>query len=246
MKLKFVLLAGSAVSLASPLALADHKPGHKQDVQTDRGMTEDATPAGPRRVRITYENLTTGQVFSPSVFVTHDSGAPAFFKTGEKASFGLARIAEDGSVGPVLGADAAKKSGAEFGGSVIGLPTLPGATGSIEIEVTPEHPMISGAWMLGMTNDGFTGVNAVDAYALREAKTMTLMAFDAGTEKNNEKRSHLIPLMGTDRDPENGVIAAHAGLTGKADAPAEWNFDPKKPVARITIEPAAMMEQSGR
>jgi hypothetical protein len=67
----------------------------------------------------------------------------------------------------------------------------------------------------------------------------------AGTEKNNEKKSHLIAMMGTERDPENGVVATHQGIRGDADAPADWKFDTAKPVARITLAPVRSGETTG-
>jgi hypothetical protein len=99
--------------------------------------------------------------------------------------------------------------------------------------------------MLVMTNDGFTGINAVNAYDLTAPKRMDLMAYDAGTEKNNERKPYLIAMMGTDRDPENGVVQMHKGIRGDADAPADWKFDASKPVARITIAPVTGMEATG-
>jgi len=53
------------------------------------------------------------------------------------------------------------------GNAMIGLPTMPGKKGVVELEVTREHPMISGGWMLSMTNDGFAAVNAVNALSSR-------------------------------------------------------------------------------
>jgi hypothetical protein len=164
------------------------------------------------------------------------------FKEGQPASFGLMRIAEEGNAGPLLSAEIVKKIGGPFGTAVQGISTPPGAKRSIDIEVTRNHPMVSGAWMLVMTNDGFTGVNAFNAYELTQPRVLDLMAYDAGTEKNNEKKSHLIAMMGTDRDPENGVVALHQGIRGDADAPASWKFDASKPVARITISPIMASE----
>jgi hypothetical protein len=122
---------------------------------------------------------------------------------------------------------------------VTAISVLPGQTRSVEIEVTRDHPMLSGAFMLVMTNDGFTGINAVNAYELGSPRTMDLVAYDAGTEKNNETKAHLIAMMGTARDPENGVITRHQGIRGDADAPADWKFDTSKPVGRLTITPIA-------
>lgn len=222
------LAAGLAIGLLSAAsALAQTAPA-TQDLK-----------AGSKHIRITYENLTTGQGFSPPAFMSHNGSAPPLFKEGEKAAFGLMRLAEEGNPAPLLD-DAGKMMGKAIGMAATGLPTPPGKKShAIEIEVTRDHPMVSGAWMLGMTNDGFTGISAVNAYEMREPKTMELMAYDAGTEKNNEKKGSLIAMMGTDRDPEGGVVAMHKGIRGDADAPAEWKFDPAKPVARITITPVA-------
>lgn len=210
------------------------------------GLAQTAPPrppemaGGAKQVRITYENMTTGQGFSPPVFMSHSASAPPLFRMGEKASFGLMRLAEEGNTGPLLD-DAGKMMGKAVGMAATGLPIPPGKTSrAIEIEVSRDHPMISGAWMLGMTNDGFTGVSGVDAFALDKPMTVELMAMEAGTEKNNEKKAFLIAMMGTERDPEGGVVQKHAGIRGDADAPAEWKFDPAKPVARITFTPVTM------
>jgi hypothetical protein len=199
---------------------------------------DDGAAAGNgRRVRITYENLTAGQTFSPSVFFSHNRAAPPLFTLGQPASFGLMRIAEEGNAGPLLSATVTKSLGAAYGAAIQGISVLPGRSRSVELEVTPSHPMISGVWMLVMTNDGFTGVNAVDAYDSRRPIVMDLYAYDAGTENNNERGDYLIAMMGTGRDPENGVVQRHSGIRGDADAPGTWKFDPSRPVARITIAP---------
>jgi hypothetical protein len=44
-------------------------------------------------------------------------------------------------------------------------------------------------------------------------------------------------MMGTERDPEEGVVSQHKGIRGDTDAPADWKFDPSKPVGRLTITP---------
>ena len=98
------------------------------------------------------------------------------------------------------------------------------------IEVDEAHPLLSGVFMLGMTNDGFSGLDAVDAYALSGPMTFEALAYDAGSEKNNELRGYLGALgEGNMRDPEMGVITRHTGIRGDADAPADWKFDPAAP-----------------
>lgn len=191
---------------------------------------------GTRRVRITYQNLTSGQGFSPSVFMAHNASAPKLWTAGGKASFGLAQLAESGNVGPIAGM-AGMAKGKTAGNAAIGLPTMPGKTGTVVLDVSRSHPMVSGAWMLGMTNDGFSGVSGVNAYALTKPMALIVPAYDAGSEKNNERKPYLVALMGTHADPEGGTVKRHSGLRGGGDAPAAWKFDPAKPVARVTITP---------
>ena len=189
-----------------------------------------------KRVRITYQNLTPGQGFAPSVFMSHNAAAPKLYAMGGRASFGLAQLAETGNVGPVA-VEAGTMAGKSVGKPAIGLPTMPGGTGYVDVEVSRAHPMVSGAWMLGMTNDGFSGISGVNAYELDRPRTMDAMAMDAGSEKNNERKPYLVALMGTQPDPERGTVKRHAGIRGGADAPAAWKFDASRPVARVTITP---------
>lgn len=218
-----VVLAALAAGAAIPASSAPE----------DNGM---AAGAG-RRVRITYENLTTGQVFSPSAFFSHNRAAPPLFMEGQPAPFGLMRIAEEGNAGPLLSGSIVKTFGGAYGAATQGISVTPGHSRSVELEVTPDHPLITGVFMLVMTNDGFAGVSAVDAYNMRRPVTIDLYAMDAGTENNNERGSDLIAMMGTGRDPENGTVQRHRGLRGDADAPGAWKFDPTRPVGRITIAP---------
>lgn len=198
-----------------------------------------------KRISITIENLTTGQAFSPPLFLSHNERAPPLFQEGQKASFGLMRIAEEGNTGPLLSEVVATKIGSVYGSIGMGGSVLPGGKRVVEIEVSSEFPMLSGAMMLVMTNDGFTGVNGVGAYDLQDPKTIELMAYEAGTERNNERKEFLIAMKGTGRDPEGGVVQRHTGIRGDADAPAGWRFDPAKPVARLTIAPFPGADMTG-
>ena len=217
MRLTSILLATALTGAVATTAVIAQGPGTKQ-------------------VRITYQNLTGGQAFSPSVFMSHNGSAPKLFAMGGKASPGLARLAEDGNVAPIADM-AGKMIGRAVGKSDIGLPTMPGRTGMVELEVSRSHPMVSGAWMLSMTNDGFTGINGINAYNLRRPQVINVPAYDAGSEKNNERRPFLVALMGIARDPDASAVSRHRGIRGDADAPPAWRFDPNRPVARITITP---------
>lgn len=147
MKLRSFAAIALAIGLLSGTARA----------QTPTSPPPTSMSGGAKRVLITYENLTTGQGFSPSVFMSHNVSAMPLFKEGEKASFGLMRLAEEGNTGPLL-VEGGMMMGKTVGMAAAGLPTPPGTKShSVEIEVTSQHPMISGAWMLGMTNAASPG-----------------------------------------------------------------------------------------
>jgi hypothetical protein len=189
-------------------------------------------------VTITYKNMTAGQVFSPAVFFSHNASAPPLFTEGQPAPFALQRIAEEGNTGPLLSGKITKVLGGAYKHATNPISVQPGKSRTIALRVSPEHPLITGAFMLVMTNDGFSGIRSVDAYALEEPMTVELYAWDAGTENNNERGNFLIAMEGTERDPENAVVHRHEGLRGDADAPGFWKFDPARPVGLLTIAPS--------
>ena len=121
-----------------------------------------------------------------------------------------------------------KDGGATLADAALAIHTLPGQTRTFVIHVDKDHPLIDGVWMLGNTNDGFSGISGIDAYSLTAPMTISPRGYDAGSEKNNEKKGHLGALGGGNmRDPENGVVTHHAGIRG----------DVEKPVAEVTLAP---------
>jgi hypothetical protein len=193
--------------------------------------------ADKRLIQVTIENLTTGQNFSPSFFVSHNASRTPVFEVGATASEALWSVAEGGNIGPFSSAAAGALASGEIGDAVVPVHTPTGATRTFYITVDAEHPLLTGVWMLGMTNDGFGGFAGYDAYGLRGPVTLDIQGYDAGSEINNEARGFLGALgEGNMRDPENGVITLHAGIRGDKDAPAAWNFDPEH-VARVTLSP---------
>jgi hypothetical protein len=90
--------------------------------------------------------------------------------------------------------------------------------------------------MLVNTNDAFTGLDALGLSG--RGGTLGTMAYDAGSERNNELASHIPgPCCGNPfvRDPEGALIGPHEGITGRGDlSPATYDWE--GPVARISIE----------
>ena len=90
--------------------------------------------------------------------------------------------------------------------------------------------------MLVNTNDAFTGL---DSLRLRgRGETRSTMAYDGGSEKNNELKSHIPgPCCGSAfvRDPEGALIRPHDGITGVGQL-TQALYDWDGPAARIAIE----------
>jgi hypothetical protein len=211
------------------------------DAMKPDAMAADTGMMAGKTVQITIQNATTGQPFSPSFFESRSADGMPLFKLGDKASDALTAVAEGGNIGP-YSVGAAKDMNATLGDAALAIHTLPGQSRTVTIHVDAQHPLIDGVWMLGNTNDGFSGFSGLNAYDLMQPMSLDVRGYDAGTEKNNEKKGYLGALGGgNDRDPENGVIAYHAGIRGDADAPKDWNWDVNGPVAHITITPVPMI-----
>lgn len=215
-----------ALGLATAAAVLFAAPAFAQD-------------GGGKYVTVTIKNLTTGQPFSPSFFRSRSKDSAALYALGDKAQDALVAVAEGGNIGE-FSVGAAKDMGKTLGDAVLAVHTLPGQTRTFTIRVDKNHPLIDGVWMLGNTNDGFSGISGVDAYNLTAPVTVAPRGYDAGSEKNSEKKGFLGALGGgNQRDPEDGVVTYHTGIRGDADAPKEWNWDVSKPVAEVTITPLA-------
>lgn len=208
------------------------------------------TSAFAEEYRITLMDLTTGQPFSPPVFATHDSSV-SLWEPGTAASNGIRQIAESGNRMPLVNA-----LNPQVGGSILDLvtplssPLLPGNRVSIQIKADTAHPWLSSAWMLGRTNDTFSGLHGINLLSISGTQTFDLAAYDAGTEVNTELASDLIAFRGSGHVAENGVIHLSPGIRGidhldnglgvdangeRTDAPASWRWDVNSPVARLTI-----------
>ena len=222
------------------LALAMAGPTVAQDAMSSSAMMAgDQMMMRGKTIEITITNLLTGQSFSPSFFESRSLDASPLFKLGAKASDALVAVAEGGNIG-MFSVGAAMNKDSLIGDAQLAIHALPGQSRTIYIHVDEKHPLIDAAWMLGNTNDGFSGFTGVDAFHLSDAMTLDVRGYDAGSEKNNEKKGFLGALGGgNDRDPENGLITYHTGIRGDADAPIAWNWDVSKPVARVTITPIA-------
>ena len=205
----------------------------------------------PGTYKVTIENKTGGQPFTPALVATH-KGNDGFFRVGKGASFGLKEIAENGNLGPEV---ARVTSDLDFFANEVVFgptidPILPGETVSFYIDAAPPFNFISWASMLICTNDGFTGVNKVKLPSqVGQSVTVYTDGYDAGTEDNTELYADIVPPCGPltgqgaqggtgTSNPllaEGGVIHHHGGILGGVNLLTGvhgWT----NPVAKITIE----------
>ena len=184
---------------------------------------------GMRTVRITLQNRTEHQVFSPPLIAV--GHAPGIFRLGQEPSRGIRFIAEIGD-SSVLAAALKDRSGVT---DVVALeePILPGESATVTLRVGAGY-RLSVATMLVQTNDGFTGVSALPLDSL--VGTVGLRSFDAGSERNNELAEFVPgpPFGGMRRAPEHGVVMYHRGIQGVGDLdPATYDWE--EPAAALRI-----------
>ena len=208
---------------------------------------------------VTFTDLTSGQPLTPAVAATH-RGRNELFRVGDRASFGLKEIAENGNNAPMLSRLESDRDVSDFleapGGPLVpaGTPgdAMFGQSTTFTITADRGARRLSLASMLICTNDGFTGVNSL-RLPKRTGSSVTVetMAYDAGTEANTEDFADMVPpcqaLIGVSSgepgtgqsDPalaQNDVIRHHTGITGRRDlVPAVHGWDVNAPVARITV-----------
>lgn len=198
---------------------------------------------------VTLTNLTAGQPLSPTALVLHKPGYHGF-TLGMPASVELEYIAEAGDPAALLTDVTSRTTTYTSAKPDTGI--APGA--SVTVELSADIPLAEETWpqlsalsMLGNTNDGFTGLDAVNLGELGEGDTMTLysLSYDAGTENNSESAATVPgPAAGGEgfnpmRDDPVSWVAMHPGVLTQDDGNPDsaltsinrWD----NPVAKITI-----------
>jgi hypothetical protein len=218
----FIALATTALLAGSATADDDGDGGAK----TWRVTVANLTPPGP--------GVPGSQPLSPPLFVVHSNRADVW-SVGEIANHGVAAIAEDAN-NAVLESALAEVRGVGTAFTGAGGPIPSGQARTYTVETSGRFSRLSLLTMLVNTNDGFTGLDSFRPAG--RSSVVSTMAYDAGSERNNELRSHIPgPCCGNPfvRDPEGALIRHHEGITGRGElSPAAYDWD--GPVARITIE----------
>jgi hypothetical protein len=196
---------------------------------------------GYRAFEVTVTNLTRGQRFTPIMVASHRQGV-RLFELGQPASPELETLAEEGNTMPLktlLGADPDVLDVTDSGALLD-----PGASATIKVKTRGGFDHISLASMLIPTNDGFFALNGVEGPRGHRGAIYTSVAYDAGSERNDETCAS---IPGPDFDEcngpggggapsgdEEGYVHVHAGMHGIGDM-NEAERDWRNPVARIVI-----------
>lgn len=194
-----------------------------------------------QQYEVTVTNLTRGQQFTPILVASHREGVD-LFRLGDPASPQLATLAEEGATGP-LAALLSETPGVREVVSSAGL-LPPGASVTVAVAAGGGFDHLSVAAMLIPTNDGFFALNAVRGPEGNKALTFFSVAYDAGSERNDELCASIPgPFFaecggpgsgGMPAGDEEGYVHIHAGIHGIGDLNASER-DWRSPVAKITI-----------
>jgi hypothetical protein len=226
-RIMLVLLAAlAAAALLTGSATADDDDDDDGAAKTWHVTVANLTPPGP--------DAPGSHPLSPPLFAVH-SGKADVWSVGEIASHGVAAIAEDAN-NAVLESALPALPGVKTVFTGAGGPIPSGQSRTFTVETSGRFNRLSLVTMLVNTNDAFTGL---DSLRLRgRGGTLMTIAYDAGSERNNEFESHIPgpccenPFV---RDPEGALIGPHEGITGRGDLdPALYDWP--EPAARITIQ----------
>lgn len=205
------------------------------------GGLGNSLPANAGDFEVTITNLTRGQQFTPVLVASHKAGVK-LFEIGQPASPELATLAEEGNTVPLASLLTAMPEVLEVTNSS-GL-LNPGASVTLIVKTRGAFNHLSVASMLIPTNDGFFALNGVKGPRFQAVATHTSVAYDAGSERNDELCASIPgPSFaecggpgggGAPTGGEEGYVHVHAGIHGIGDlntAERDW----RNPVARIVI-----------
>lgn len=186
--------------------------------------------------KVTVTNLTRGQPLAPIMATSHQEGL-SFFKLGDSPSDELAMLAEAGNGKPMAAKLLTTPGFIDAQVSTGGL-TFPGKSTSLMLTAMKDKDHVSVGSMLGATNDAFFAISDMPLPKDKSAMTYYAVAYDAGSESNDELRSTVAGLGGEGYSPNDfgeGFVHVHSGIHGIGDAdPAVLDW--RNPVAKIVIE----------
>lgn len=240
----------AALGLAATLAVASA-------THAAEGMSMEGKRHGAE-LTVSVTNLTARTWLAPILVAAHPAGYRAYTE-GEAASPELQAIAEIGDIEPLANVLPARASVVR---NPANGPLKPGATATAHGLSGGRHgpnTHLSVLAMLVPTNDGFIGLNAIEIPKMPGTYRYTVMAYDAGTEANNEAAAAgpgvnqpgmgLPPFLadgaidpnapGFGQTVKEGFVHIHRGIVGSAPGgPSVLDASLHRwmnPVARVTL-----------
>jgi len=157
-------------------------------------------------ISVEVTNLTQNIYFTP-LLVTAHAGDTHLFQLGEEASTALQAMAEGGDLSGLL--DVTTSIGAVSMENPAGGLLAPASSTAVMNMDTGDNNLLSIVAMILPTNDGFVGLDAWPIPSEAGTYTLTLNAYDAGTEANNE-----LVVEGSGMPGVAGIPANPAGYGG--------------------------------
>lgn len=195
---------------------------------------------GGQEFEVTITNITAHQTFTPIIVATHREDV-RLFMLGEPASVELEDLAESGNVEPLAGLLGASAGVRDIEKAQAPLP--PGQSLTFTVSAGASFDKFSVAAMLVPTNDAFFALNGADIPSGNSTKTFFAVAYDAGTEFNDEDCDTIpgppMVCAGEGFNPSRanaeGFVHVHRGIHGIGDISAA-RYDWRNPVAKIVIK----------
>jgi len=163
-------------------------------------------------ITVNITNLTQGMLFTPRFLIAHTLDVD-LFEPGTPASEGLTAIAEGGDTSVITAALDGDFSDVQTN-QTFGGPLAAASTSADYLFETNDHPYLSLATMLIPTNDAFAGLDSWLIPTTPGTYTVTLNAYDSGTEANDEINSATSNFTGP-----GGVALGGTGVPGMAAPP---------------------------
>jgi hypothetical protein len=198
-----------------------------------------AFAAGPAAAQSTVTVQITNlsrQIISPPVVASH-TWKVSIFAPGQPASPELAALAEDGDVTGLM--DILSTHEEVLDATAAGGMLLPGETQTFELELRGKFNRLSAVGMLVSSNDAFFGLSNFFVDRDRTIQRVTVPAWDAGSEANNESCDYIPgPPCGNPHmratDGAEGFVGIHSGIHGIDDLlPNQWAW--QNPVVEIAV-----------
>ncbi len=150
-----------------------------------------ASASNAEIITIEFTNLTHGISFTPLFFAAH-TDSNDLFEVGTSASEAIQAMAESGNTSDLI--DIATSQGFQYVNNPVGESAFltPGASTYVPVDTTTtwdtgDNDKLSVVAMMLPTNDGFVGLDSWQIPDTAGTYTVTLNAYDAGTEANDER-----------------------------------------------------------